>query len=286
MRKRISFLMMIILTVGVMSACGKQTTILGEDGTYSGSITAAGSTALQPLAEEAATEFMDLHPNLSIMVQGGGSGTGVNQVASNAVDIGMSDIPSSAKLDDDSFGLVDTRVAGLTFSLVVNDDVNIDSLTMEQIQGIFSGKITNWNEVGGDDLEIRVINRPASSGTRVVFVDTVMQDVSVNDSIGTIQESNGAVEQAVNSTSGAISYLAMSYLTGDKEGVLKTLSIDGVDATTENVATGDYPFWGYQYMITVGEPSGAIESFIEYIQSEEFASVVNKLGYISMSELK
>ncbi len=286
MKKKISFIGAMVLAVGIITGCGNQTPVENSDGTYSGSISVAGSTALQPLVEEAANEFMEFNPNLSIMVQGGGSGTGINQVASNAVGIGMSDIPSAMKLEDDSYNLVDTKVAALKFSLVVNEDVNIDSLEIEEIKGIFSGEITNWSEVGGDDLAIQVINRPASSGTRVVFSESVMQDVAVNDSVGTIQESNGAVEQAVNATSGAISYLAMSYLTGDKEGVLKTLAINDVEATTENVLSGDYPFWGYQYMITQGEPTGAAASFIEYIQGEEFADIVEKMGYISMSQFQ
>lgn len=288
MKKRMAFLGMVALAMGITVGCANSTNdgSASADGTYSGVITAAGSTALQPLAEEAANSFMDLHPSLSVTVQGGGSGTGVNQVASGTVNIGNSDIPSSAKLEDDSKGLVDTKVAALAFSLVVNEDVTVDSLTVEEIQGIFSGEITNWSEVGGDDLDIQVINRPASSGTRVTFVDTVMGDVSINDAIGTIQESNGAVESAVNATSGAISYLAMSYLTGENEEALITLAIDGVKATTENVVSGDYPFWGYQFMITQGEPTNAIASFIEYVQGEDFASVVNEMGYISMSELE
>jgi phosphate transport system substrate-binding protein len=172
----------------------------------SGTVTAAGSTALQPLAEEAANEIQGTYPNLSVTVQGGGSGTGVNQVAAGAVDIGNSDVPSAEKLEDQSQAgkLVDTEVAGMAFALVVNKDVQVQSLTEEQIQGIFSGKVKNWKEVGGNDEAINVINRPASSGTRATFVKTLMNDVKVDESIGTAQDSSGAVEQAVNSTPGAI----------------------------------------------------------------------------------
>src|SRR5690348_2950677 len=117
MKKKMSFLGMMALTVGIAAGFGNTSPVQNSNGTYSGSIAAAGSTALQPLAEEAAVEFMDFNPNLSITVQGGGSGTGINQVASGAVSIGNSDIPSSVKLEDDSYGLVDTRVAALSFSL-------------------------------------------------------------------------------------------------------------------------------------------------------------------------
>lgn len=254
----------------------------------SGTVTAAGSTALQPLAEEAATEIQGTYPNLSVTVQGGGSGTGVNQVAAGAVDIGNSDVPAAEKLEDKSQAgkLVDNKVAGIAFALVVNKDVTVQSLTAEQIQGIFSGKIKNWKEVGGKDEAINVINRPATSGTRATFEKTLMNKVKVNDSIGTAQDSNGAVEQSVNTTPGSISYLAMSYLVGDKKGSLTTLKINNVEATTENVKSGKYPFWSYEYMITNGQPKDAVKGFIDYVSGKDFAAKVTEMGYIPMSELK
>ncbi|WP_035322096.1 phosphate ABC transporter substrate-binding protein PstS family protein [Peribacillus kribbensis] len=254
----------------------------------SGTLTAAGSTALQPLAEEAANEITGKYPNLSVTVQGGGSGTGVNQVASNAIQIGMSDVPSADKLEDKTKAdkLVDTKVAGIAFSLVVNKDVKVDSLTLEQIQGIFSGKYKNWKEVGGNDEKINVINRPASSGTRATFEKTIMKDAKIDDSIGTAQDSSGAVEKSVNSTPGAVSYLAMSYFVGDKKDSLKTLKIDGVEAKSENVSGGKYPFWSYEYMITDGEPKKAAKGFIDYVSGDDFSDKVTEMGYIPMSKLK
>ncbi|PEJ59445.1 MULTISPECIES: substrate-binding domain-containing protein, partial [unclassified Bacillus (in: firmicutes)] len=116
-----------------------------------GTISAAGSTALQPLADEAATEFMSKFPQVSVTVQGGGSGTGVNQVSTGAIQIGNSDVPAAEKLEDKSkaSALVETKVAGVGYSMVTNKDVGVDSLTLQQIEDIFAGKVTNWKEVGG-----------------------------------------------------------------------------------------------------------------------------------------
>ncbi|MFJ8263846.1 phosphate ABC transporter substrate-binding protein PstS family protein [Rummeliibacillus sp. NPDC094406] len=287
-----------LILAGVLAGCGNAQTssdkTSGSDtskkteATLSGSVTAAGSTALQPLAEEAANEIQGTNPDLTVTVQGGGSGTGVNQVASGAVNIGNSDVPSADKLEDKSMAdkLVDTKVAGIAFAMVVNKDVKVDSLTEKQIQDIYSGKVKNWKEVGGNDEKINVINRPASSGTRATFESTLMKDAKIDDSLGTAQDSNGAVEQSVNSTPGSISYLAMSYLVGDKKDALKVLNINNVEPTTENIVAKKYPFWSYEYMITNGEPKDAVKGFIDYVSGDDFADTVKKMGYIPMSDLK
>ncbi len=289
-----------LILAGALAGCGNakdsDSTTSGSDDSkkteasteLTGTVTAAGSTALQPLAEEAANEIQSSNPELTVTVQGGGSGTGVNQVASGAVDIGNSDVPSADKLEDKTKAdkLVDTKVAGIAFAMVVNKDVKVESLTEKQIQDIFSGKVKNWKDVGGNDEKINVINRPASSGTRATFESILMKDAKIDDSLGTAQDSNGAVEQSVNSTPGSISYLAMSYLVGDKKDALKVLKINDVEPTTENVAANKYPFWAYEYMITDGEPKDAVKGFIDFVSGEDFADTVEKMGYIPMSELK
>jgi len=290
-RKKASLMLALLLMIGVLAACGGNgnNSDSGSNGDeVSGMVTAAGSTALQPLAEEAADEFIANNPNVSVTVQGGGSGTGINQVASGAVNIGNSDVPSADKLEDEQLAseLVDNKVAGIAFGIVVNEDVDVEDLTVEQIQKIFSGEITNWKDVGGKDLAINVVNRPASSGTRNTFEKTIMKDVKINDSIGTNQDSNGAVEKSITSTSGSISYLAMSYMVEGKDTALKTIKIDGAEPTTENVVNGSYPLWAYQYMVTKGEPEGAVKSFIDFMVSDEFAAKAGEMGYIPMSELQ
>ncbi len=291
-KRKSALIITLLFMIGLLAACGgnneKNANAENHSKEYSGTISAAGSTALQPLADEAANEFMASNPDVSITVQGGGSGTGINQVASGAVNIGNSDLPSADKVEDAALAkeLVDYQVAGIAYGIVVNKDVNVEELTIEQIQGIFAGDIKNWKEIGGADKEINVINRPESSGTRYAFEKTMMKDININDSIGTNQDSNGAVVKAVQSTPGSISYIAMSYMTEGKDTSLNIVNINGAEPTAENVADGNYPFWSYEYMVTKGEASGAVKGYIDFIKSDEFTDVVTKLGYIPMAMLE
>lgn len=254
----------------------------------SGSITVIGSTALQPLVEAAAKNFTSKNPKAIINVQGGGSGAGCNQVAAGNCDIGMSDVNAEDKLNDKDIAkdLVDHKVCAIGFGVVVNNDVSVESLTKEQIQKIFTGEIKNWKDVGGNDEPINIINRSKSSGTRATFISTVMDGKSEDDTIGTTQDSSGAVRQAIKQTKGSISYLALSYITEDVLKDLKVLKINDVEATTENITSGKYPFWSYEHMYTKGEATGLSKAFLDYMISDENKTLIKKLGYIPSSEIK
>lgn len=254
----------------------------------SGTITAVGSTALQPLVEQAAKNFKTKNPDATINVQGGGSGTGLNQVAEGSVEIGNSDVTAESKLKDKEIAkqLVDHKVAAIGFAVVVHKDIKANSLTKEQIQGIFEGKYTNWKQVGGQELAIQVVNRPKSSGTRATFVETIMGGKSEKEGLGTTQDSSGSVEKTISSTPGSISYLALSYLTEEKRQNLKLMKIDNVEATKENIVAKKYPFWSYEHMYTKGEATGLAKAFIDYMMSDENRAVVEKLGYIAATDIK
>lgn len=253
----------------------------------SGSITLSGSTALQPLAEKAVDGFKQKNPDATVNVQGGGSGTGLTQVSQGAVDIGNSDIFAEEKLDTTTAKtLVDHKVAVVGFAVVTSKDVDVTNLTKKQIQDIFTGKVTNWKDVGGKDLSINVIHRTSGSGTRATFTKTVLDGNKEKDDLGTTQDSNGAVKTAMTKTSGSISYLALSYLTADVKNDIKELKIDGIDSSKENITTGKYPFWSYEHMYTKGEPTGVAKAFIDYIASNDNKALVEKLGYIASSDMK
>ncbi|NLK93774.1 MAG: phosphate ABC transporter substrate-binding protein [Clostridiales bacterium] len=283
---------LLLMATGIsMIGCGSNSSTNGGEGdSISGSISLSGSSALFPLVEASIDGFNEEYPDVEISAQAGGSGTGLTQVSEGTVDIGNSDVFAEEKLDaDKAKELSDHKVVAQGFAVAINKKNKVTNLTKQQIQDIFSGKITNWKDVGGDDKEITVIHRPASSGTRATFVKTMLNgDKELeNDSIGATQDTNGAVLKAMEDTEGAISYLALSYMNGDEaKDKVSAVKIDGVEASKENITTGKYAFWAYGHMYTKGEATKEQKAFIDYIMSDDNKKNIEELGYISGSEMK
>ncbi|MGI6154703.1 MAG: phosphate ABC transporter substrate-binding protein PstS [Enterococcus sp.] len=245
------------------------------------SITAVGSSALQPLVETAAESFQTNNPGRFINVQGGGSGTGLSQVQAGAVEIGNSDVFAEEKSGIDASKLVDHQVAAVGITPIINQAVGLTNISMADLRRVFLGEVINWQEVGGNDLPIVLLNRASGSGTRNTFERWVLQGETAKQSQE--QDSTGMVRQIVADTPGAISYLAFSYVTEEVD----TLAIDGIEPTDENVMTNQWIIWSYEHMYTNGEPTGLTKDFLEYILSDEVQeSIVGKLGYIPVSRMQ
>ncbi|MEO2506301.1 phosphate ABC transporter substrate-binding protein [Clostridium paraputrificum] len=275
--------LLITMIGGAFVGCGSSE---GEEG---GTVTLSGSSALLPLVEASIDGFVEKNSGYEINAQAGGSGAGLTQVLDGSVDIGNSDIFANEKLEEDKAKeLVDHKVVAQGFAVVVNEAAGVKELTKQQIQDVFSGKVKNWKEVGGADKEIFLVHRPSSSGTRATFVKTVLGgDKNLeNDSLGSVQDSSGAVAKAMAQNDGAVSYLALSYLNSDEAKSMVKVAIDGVEASKENITTGKYPFWSWGHMYTKGEPTAEAKKFIDYIMSEDNKKVVEDTGFISGSEMK
>ncbi|MCI1856784.1 MAG: phosphate ABC transporter substrate-binding protein [Sporolactobacillus sp.] len=250
----------------------------------SGKLTIGGSTALQPLAAQAAKEFMDKNPDVQIDVQGGGSGTGLSSVSSGNFDIGMSDIFAENGKGIDAGALKDYQVAVVGMTAGVNEKAGVKNLSKADLQKVFTGKVKNWKEVGGKDQKITLVNRPDGSGTRATFDQFALDNKTPAE--GITQDSTNTVKKIISETPGAIGYMAFSYFTSNDKSVVK-LSIDGVEPTYDNVATGKFPVWSYEHMYTKGEPSKLAKAFIDYVMSDAFQTKeVPAQGYYSESKMQ
>jgi phosphate transport system substrate-binding protein len=244
-------------------------------------ITAVGSSAAQPLVELAGEEFTKSNPNEYVNVQGGGTGTGLSQIQQGAVNIGNSDLYAEQKKDIDATKLVDHRIAAVGMVPIVNKDVKVKSLTLKQLKQIFSGQVKNWKQVGGQDLPITIINRADGSGTRSSFESDVMAGTPFVRAQE--QDSSGMVRQIVYNTAGAISYLAMPYLND----TVKTINVDGVEPTIENIETNKWKIWSYEHLYTNGEPTGMTKRFLDFIMTDEVQkNVVKKMNYVPIKDMQ
>lgn len=287
--KKLSLVTILAALMVVMAACGggtstdksNQTTKTDTTKTkeLSGSLVISGSTALQPLAAAAAEQFMAKNPKVSIQVNGGGSGTGLSQVSQGAVQIGDSDVFAEEK---NISGLTDNKVAVVGMTAAVNPKVGIKDIKKDDLIKVFTGKITNWKELGGPDQKITLVNRPESSGTRAVFNKFALGGAKPAE--GITQDASNTVKKIINETPGAIGYLAFSYLT---DNTVTALSIDGVAATAENVQSGKFPVWAYEHMYTKGQATDLEKAFIDYMMGDEVQStMVTKQGYLPVTKMQ
>ena len=273
-----------VMVCGMFTGCGSSSSETKGSAKISGSVTASGSSALLPLAQSAAEDFMETNKDCSIIVNGGGSGTGLKQVADGSVNIGNSDVFAQQKLDGSiAAGLTDHKVCIVTMAAVTNKALKITNLTKSQLVDIFTAKITNWKEVGGPDLKIMLVTRPSSSGTRSLFKKWALggTEEASNSSLET--DDSGTLLETVQNNKGAIGYVALPYIVNKSN--VTAVSIDGVKPTLENTYSGKYKVWGYEHMYTKGNGSAAAKVFIDYIMSDSYAAKIESMGYGATSKL-
>ena len=241
----------------------------------SGSISMAGSTSREKLANALAEAFMEKYPDVTVTAEFTGSGAGLESLAAGSVDIGNASRALSE--DETATGAVENIVAIDGIAVITDTENAVTDITSEQLAQIYTGEISNWSELGGADEQIVVIGREAGSGTRDAFEELL----DIKDQCNYAQEldSTGAVLAKVAATPGAIGYVSLDVV----DDTVSAIALNSVAATEENILAGDYVLSRPFVMATMGEISAQselVQAFFEYIESEEGQSVIQGVGLI------
>ncbi|GCF09277.1 phosphate ABC transporter substrate-binding protein [Dictyobacter arantiisoli] len=293
---RIAFLLTALAMLSVfVVACGSSTggstpststpTVAAKTSSINcatGNLATGGSTALGPLVQDAAKAYQAACSGATITTQLTGSGAGLKGAHDGSLNIGSSDNFVSLTKNPEYKDLTDNQVAVVIFSVIISKDVTgVTNLTSAQIKDIYTGKVTNWKQVGGPDLAITVISRASGSGTRNTFEKYILATPETISGANHITaKSSGDVASNVGSKSGAIAYDTIDFATKHS---LTTVSIDGAAPTQDNVKTNTYKFWNIEHMYTKGDATGLAKSFIDYVKSADAASLRQKDGFMDLS---
>lgn len=259
-----------------LTGCGNDTVSENNDNGLSGTVVIAGSTSVQPLSEELADAFMDKYPDVTVEVQGGGSGQGIKSIEQAIADFGALSRP--VKEEEKASVRTETIIAKDGVAVVVNPDCSVKDLTLEQIQKIYTGEIKNWKEVGGDDAEIVVVTREEGSGTRGAFTEitkVLTKDENGNEidqtiSQAIVQPSTGAVKQTVATTPNSIGYVSLGAL----DETVIAVAVEGVAPSSETVVDGTYKISRPFIYVTGTDISKAAQVYVDFVMSEEGQSIV------------
>ena len=272
------FALVLALAVGGLSLAG-----CGAVSTRGNTLNVSGSTTILPIAEESADAFKALHPGTTVLVSGLGSSAGIEAVSAGTADIGTSS--RDLKPEEDKLGLVDFPIAYDGIAVIVSPDNPVHALTMAQLREIFTGKITNWKQVGGEDRTVEVVNRDEASGTREAFQKLVMAGATF-DPAATVLPGTGQVRDVVARAPGAVGYISLGFVKPRFAGVsVKALSIDGVVPSEKTVADNTYPIGRVLHFFTKGQPTGLTKEFVDFVLSAKIQrGVVIDAGFIPIAE--
>ena len=245
------------------------------------SIVIKGSTTVLPVAQAALEAYMKANPGVNISLSGGGSGEGIKALVDKSADIANSsrEIKGNEVELAKSKGVnpVETIVAVDAIVPIVNPRNKVANLSIDQLSQIYQGKITNWKEVGGDNLQIVVVSRDSSSGTFEAWSEMVLHKAKVAPR-AQMQASNGAIVQVVSKNRYAIGYIGLGYINR----AVKPLTVNGVQATAKTAISKEFPIARPLYMYTNSQPAGETAKFIRFILSPAGQRLVAKAGYVPL----
>ena len=240
-----------------------------------------GSDTMKNLMENLARVYMESHPRVSIYVEGGGTGSGVNALIQGKIDI----CSASRPIEPEEVSRIAEKYKSVgIYSLIARDALSIytnpanpvTDLTLKQLKQIFTGEITNWSDVGGKDMNITVLIRPSNSGTNHYFREHILENQPYTDTAKIIPTTNQIVDYVRNHPD-AIGYGGIAF--GPD---ITHCKVNGINPSVENVRYDLYPISRYLYLYTVKKTSGKIRNFIDWISSKEGQKVVEETGFISL----
>lgn len=242
-----------------------------------------GSTTVLPVMQKAGEAFMASHPGAQLSISGGGSGNGIKALIDKQCNVAMSsrDIKDKEKAAADKNGVTPVRTAIAVDAIVpvVHLSNTVSGLTTRQLRDIYTGKITNWKELGGADAKIVIISRDTSSGTFECWEELVMNKERVTPA-ALMQASNGAVVQAVSNNKNALGYIGLGYL--DKS--TKGLKVNNVEASAQTALSKQWPVARELYIFTDGQPSGEVKALVDYLLDPgKGQKNVREVGYVPLA---
>ncbi len=276
----------------VLGLCIVSSSVIAKN---TNSLQVKGSDTMVNLVQSWAEEFMKTQPDLFVAVTGGGSGTGLaalingsSEIAASSREIKAQEMVLAKKkgVDPKEF-----KVALDGLAVIVNPKNPVKQLTLDQLAGIFTGKIKNWKELGGIDSKIVILSREVNSGTHVYFKEHVLrkgdaksQEEFSSDAL--LLPSSQAIADEVKQNSGAIGYFGMGYIGKDHQALLvaKDAQSEYVYPSVEAVISGKYPISRPLFIYTNGEPQGAVKQFLDYILSPAGQALVSKMDFVPIQK--
>ena len=250
-------------------------------GTLSGNVATGGSTSMKNVIAALTEGFAEVEPGVTVSYDPTGSGAGITGATDKTLDIGLS---SRALKDDEKNDVDGTTVALDGIAIVVNKASKVADLTVDQLKQMFTGEITNWKEVGGDDAKIVVLNRKAGSGTRATFEAAVFGDEAVDFKGDAELDKSGDVQTQMGSTDNAISYLDFSHFDDSKFNAIK---VEGVEPKSKNVTDDSFKIWATEHMYCAKDADEATKAFLEFMLSDDVqGKLVEEQGFIPVSAMK
>jgi phosphate transport system substrate-binding protein len=276
--KTTNFIVLIATAALILTSC--------RGGKQSETISIKGSDTVLPLSQKAAEQFMTDHPLETVTVTGGGSGVGISALLENTTDLAQSSrkikFDEEQKLEDAGKRAIEVIVAYDALAVIIHPSNKINKLTREQLEGIFTGAITNWKELGGEDLKIVPYSRETSSGTYEFFKEVVLNNKNYVNGIMSMPATGGVI-QSVGQTKGAIAYVGLAYLNESVQPV--QVSYNGgttfVTPSIANAKNATYPIVRPLYYYYEEGSTKKVKPFIDYMFSDAGQAVVAELGYIT-----